>query len=110
MDSRAALHLDRRTWLAGSAAVALTTALPLRAIANATTPYDRNESPPSDSRAAFVQWMQARRGEDPKFLGQRFDRFQVLLENKDIWDKRDIRAYLLTPREEFVTKANLGQA
>ena len=29
---------------------------------------------------------------------------------RDIWDKRDIRAFLLTPREQFVTAANLGRA
>ena len=54
--------------------------------------------------------MQANRGEDPKYLGQRFDRFQALLQNKDVWGARDKRAYLLTPREEFVTRPNLGQA
>jgi protein-L-isoaspartate(D-aspartate) O-methyltransferase len=28
----------------------------------------------------------------------------------DVWEKRNIRAFLLTPREEFVTKPNLGRA
>ena len=50
------------------------------------------------------------RGEDPNFLGQRWDRFQQVLAHRDLWDKRDMRAFLLTPREEFVTKANLGRA
>ena len=35
------------------------------------------------------------------FLGQRWDRFQALLKNKDIWGAATIRAFLLTPREEF---------
>ena len=50
------------------------------------------------------------RAHDSGFLGQRWDRLKQMLANRDIWDKRDIRAYLLTPREEFVTKANLGRA
>jgi len=54
--------------------------------------------------------MTRNRGEDPGFLGQRWDRFKQLAANRDISDKRDIRAYLLTPREEFVTKQNLGRA
>ena len=54
--------------------------------------------------------MTKNRGEDPGFLGKRWDRFKQLLAARDIWDKRDIRAYLLTPREQFVTAANLGRA
>jgi protein-L-isoaspartate(D-aspartate) O-methyltransferase len=54
--------------------------------------------------------MTKNRGEDPGFLGQRWDRYKQLLASRDIWDKRDIRAYLLTPREEFVTRQNLGRA
>jgi protein-L-isoaspartate(D-aspartate) O-methyltransferase len=110
MDVRPGFTIDRRAWLAGTGAAALAAGLPARAAANVAAPYDWNMSPPTDSRAAFVQWMQANRGEDPKFLAQRFDRFQALVENKDVWDKRNMRAYLMTPREEFVTKANLGQA
>ena len=54
--------------------------------------------------------MKKNRGEDAGFLGQRWDRFQALIAHKDVWDDRDKRAYLMTPREEFVTKANLGRA
>ncbi len=50
------------------------------------------------------------RGEDPHFLGQRWDRFQRLKEHHDLWDAKDIRAYLMTPREDFVTKRNLDRA
>jgi protein-L-isoaspartate(D-aspartate) O-methyltransferase len=110
LNVRPGFAIDRRAWLAGSGAAALAAGLPARAGATIAAPYDWNVSPPTDSRAAFVQWMQANRGEDPKFLAQRFDRFQALVENNDVWDKRNMRAYLMTPREEFVTKANLGQA
>ena len=58
----------------------------------------------------FIEWMVKNRGEEPGFLGQRWDRFRQLVASRDLWDKRDMRAFLLTPREEFVTKANLGRA
>ncbi len=53
-----------------------------------------------DSRESFIAWGKAR-GEDPVFLGQRWDRFQALIKNKDIWGQATMRAFLLTPREEF---------
>jgi len=63
-----------------------------------------------DSRQSFIDWMIRNRGENPGFLGQRWDRFQQLLAQHHIWDEHDKRAYLLTPREEFVTSANLNRA
>ena len=33
-----------------------------------------------------------------------------MIAHHDIWDEADIRAYLLTPREEFVTPENLDRA
>ena len=63
-----------------------------------------------DSKASFVAWMQKNRGEDPNFLAQRWDRYLNLIDDKDLWEDRNKRAFLLTPREEFVTKPNLGQA
>jgi protein-L-isoaspartate(D-aspartate) O-methyltransferase len=63
-----------------------------------------------DTRANFIEWMLKSRGEDANFLGKRWDRFQQLLVRHDVWDERDQRAFLLTPREEFVTSANLDRA
>ncbi len=54
--------------------------------------------------------MVANRGEDPKFLGEHWDRYEALLRNKDVWDARNERAFLLTPREEFVRTPNLPRA
>jgi protein-L-isoaspartate O-methyltransferase len=34
----------------------------------------------------------------------------TLFAHHDLWDKRTMRAFLLTPREEFVTRANLPVA
>jgi protein-L-isoaspartate(D-aspartate) O-methyltransferase len=73
-------------------------------------PYDWDSAPPTDAKATFIDWMSRNRGENPGFLGKRWDRFQQLLAQHDIWDERDKRAYLLTPREEFVTSANLSRA
>jgi protein-L-isoaspartate(D-aspartate) O-methyltransferase len=50
--------------------------------------------------------MVAHRGEDAGFLGQRYDRLLALIAHKDVWNARNKRAYLLTPREDFVTAAN----
>jgi protein-L-isoaspartate(D-aspartate) O-methyltransferase len=101
--------LNRREFLAGAATAAVTGLAAGRALANVPVPYDWNAAPPMDSRAAFVDWMVKNRGEDAGFLGERYDRLQALISHHDVWDKRNMRAYLMTPREEFVTKANLDR-
>jgi protein-L-isoaspartate(D-aspartate) O-methyltransferase len=99
--------LDRRTFLAQFATAAC---LPGLASAGVPLPYDWTASPPMDDRAKYIDWMVTNRGEDPDFLGQRYDRFLALIANNDIWNDRNKRAYLMTPREEFVTAANLSRA
>ena len=84
--------------------------LPASARANVPVPYDWNAAPPMDPKSDFIAWMIKNRGEDPGFLGKRWDRFKQVIAHKDLWDERDKRAFLLTPREEFVTKPNLGRA
>ncbi len=68
------------------------------------------DGPPLTSKADYIQWMQKNRGETANFLGQRWDRFEQLIAHKDVWDDRNKRAYLLTPRERFVTKTNIARA
>jgi protein-L-isoaspartate(D-aspartate) O-methyltransferase len=102
--------LSRRHVVCGAAAALAGGLLPAWAAAKVPVPYDWNASPPTERRADFIDWMVANRGEDPGFLGKRWDRLKQLIAQKDIWDARVIRAYLLTPREEFVTSANLGRA
>jgi protein-L-isoaspartate(D-aspartate) O-methyltransferase len=53
-------------------------------------------------RAEFIAWMQANRGEDPTYLGRRYDRYLDVLSFNDLWTPEAKRAFLLTPREEFV--------
>ena len=99
--------LSRRQFVLGVAAAAL----PLQAArANVPAPYDWDASPPTASREAFVAWMVKNRGEDANFLGQRYDRYLKLVAGKDLWEAPTTRAYLMTPREEFVTHDNLARA
>jgi protein-L-isoaspartate(D-aspartate) O-methyltransferase len=99
------MAVRRRAFLIGAAALALSPRP-----AAALTPFRLGLAPPMTGREDFVRWMAANRGEDPAFLGQRWDRFLQLIAHHDVWDERDKAAYLLTPREEFVTRANLSRA
>ena len=79
-------------------------------LANAAVPkvYTADLVPPMESKDAFVDWMATNRGEDKKFLGQRWDRYQVLIQRNDLTNDQTKRAFLLTPREEFVRKISLA--
>jgi protein-L-isoaspartate(D-aspartate) O-methyltransferase len=81
------------------AAGGLATALP--AFAAVPQPFRPDLWPPMEGRADFVAWMAANRGEDPTFLGERFDRYLQLLAFHDLRTAADKRAFLMTPREEF---------
>ena len=101
----------RREFLQLAGAAAAMTAMAPAAVADtaaATLPtaFDWALEVPDRSKEAFVTWMVKNRSEDAKFLGHRFDRFQAMMHNRDIWDKQGERAFLLTPREEFCLKAN----
>jgi protein-L-isoaspartate(D-aspartate) O-methyltransferase len=100
----------RRQFLAGTAGLLAGALTPRLALANVPTPFSFELDPPMNSREEFIKWGVGQRGEDPKFLGERFDRFGALVRNEDLWEERNKRAYLLTPREEFVLKQNLGRA
>jgi len=99
----------RRKFVAMGIGAALSGAAPT-VLAKVPQPEDRHATPPMGDRQGYIDWMVAHRGEDPTFLGRRYDRFLQLIAHHDIWDDRDKRAYLLTPRERFVTAANLDRA
>jgi protein-L-isoaspartate(D-aspartate) O-methyltransferase len=99
----------RRDFLTGAAAVLAGAGLPGLAHANVPTPYSFDAIPPLDDPAAYIKWMQEKRGEDPKMLAARWNRYRVLIANKDLWDDRNKRAFLMTPREEFVLKQNMSR-
>jgi protein-L-isoaspartate(D-aspartate) O-methyltransferase len=89
----------RREFLLGAAAGALA-ACPARA--DAPQPFRRDFWPPMANKTDYVAWMLANRGESASRLGERFDRYQQLLSIGDLWSQADKRAFLMTPREEFV--------
>ncbi|MBN9009197.1 MAG: protein-L-isoaspartate O-methyltransferase [Rhizobiales bacterium] len=101
--------MDRRRFVLGAAALAGGALLPAAALSKVPSPYGVDLLPPLDDREAFIVWMKANRGEDPTFLGQRFDRYLQLLEHRDLFTPADKRAFLMTPREEFALKQNAAR-
>ncbi|MFH1090737.1 MAG: protein-L-isoaspartate O-methyltransferase [Pseudomonadota bacterium] len=67
-------------------------------------------TPPWDNVKNFVEFMVKNRGEDPGFLQLRYQRAQALIHNKDLYQDKDIKAFLLTPREKFCRQSNLARA
>lgn len=102
--------MDRRHLLAGAAAGAAASALPLRAQAALALSPAAEVFPPIDSSRAYVEWMSKQRAESAEPLAERYRRFQALVNNKDLWEARNMRAFLMTPREEFVLPRNLARA
>jgi protein-L-isoaspartate(D-aspartate) O-methyltransferase len=97
-------RIDRRTFLTGSLGVLALAGLGSR-MARAET-----LDPPMTSKDDFIAWEVKTRGETAKYLGERWDRFRVIVANKDVWKDADKRAFLMVPREEFVLKPNLPRA
>lgn len=82
----------------------VTAFLPVLASATVPKAYTYDMVPPTDNKENFVSWMVTNRGEDKKFLGQRWDRYQALIQRGDLTNEQTKRAFLMTPREEFVMK------
>jgi protein-L-isoaspartate(D-aspartate) O-methyltransferase len=102
------MNLLRREFLSTVAAAAAWPELP--ALAHPPETYSWDLTPPTQSGNAFIKWMQENRGEDPRFLRERWARFDVMVANRDLVDDRNKRAFLLTPREDFVLKQNQDRA
>jgi protein-L-isoaspartate(D-aspartate) O-methyltransferase len=102
--------VQRRQFLAGAAGLVGCALAPRPTLANVPTPFTFDMAPPMDSREKFVAWGVAQRGEEPKFLGERFGRFSALVRNEDLVNDRNKHAFLLTPREKFVLQQNLSRA
>ncbi len=104
------MRVNRRHFLAGSAALLASPLLPAVALAEVPKPYAFDIFPPLDNGEDFVAWAVANRGENPRFLRERWARYQVLVANRDLLDDRNKRAFLMTPRESFVLERNLSRA
>jgi protein-L-isoaspartate(D-aspartate) O-methyltransferase len=99
--------LNRREILLASGMVIAANQFPKAADAAVIKAFDWSTNVPMDTGDKFVKWAIENRGEDEAFLRKRWERFRVLVDNKDVKDDTNKRAFLLTPRERFVTKANL---
>ena len=102
--------MQRRTFVVGSAALLGGAPFPRMAQANVPTPYSADLQPPTTSREAFITWALENRGENPRILAARWDRYVFLRANNDFINARNGRAFLLTPRDEFVLKRDIGRA
>jgi protein-L-isoaspartate(D-aspartate) O-methyltransferase len=100
----------RRSFIVGATSAVAALAASSAVRANVPVAYDWTASPPTTDRQSFIDWMVKNRGEDAAFLGERFDRFEIMVKNRDLTDDRTKRAFLMTPREEFCLKANLPRA
>jgi protein-L-isoaspartate(D-aspartate) O-methyltransferase len=102
--------VKQRAFMLGSAAVLVGAVMPRAARANVPAPYSFDLSPPTNNREVFIKWMVANRGEDPRILAARWERFLFLRGNNDFVNARNARAFLLTLRDEFVLKRDISRA
>ncbi|MCW5715153.1 MAG: protein-L-isoaspartate O-methyltransferase [Bauldia sp.] len=104
--------MNRREFMATTGAAAAALAVPGAARADVPFPYNYEMTPPLQvgQRDAYIAWMVENRGENPTYLAQHWARYEVLVANRDVLDDRNKRAFLLTPREEFVLERNLSRA
>ncbi|HUT48118.1 MAG TPA: protein-L-isoaspartate O-methyltransferase [Alphaproteobacteria bacterium] len=58
-------------------------------------------TPPMDSAAKYIPYMQKWRGDSPALLARRWGRFEAMVKNNDLRRDKEKRAFLLAPREEF---------
>jgi protein-L-isoaspartate(D-aspartate) O-methyltransferase len=87
----------RRTFVFGAAAL-----LASSARADAPKPFRRDAVLPMANKVDYVNWMVVNRGEDSARLGERFERYQQIAAINDLYTPAEKRAFLMTPREEFV--------
>ncbi len=98
--------------LAAAPAMAQTTPASATTTAAAPAAFNLNDlpKPPIDSRDKFITFMEQARHEDAAMLLQRYNRAQAMIENKDVWRQKELVAYLLVPREEFVLDRNKARS
>ena len=72
--------MQRRRFLLGSLTAFAGASLPRLAWANVPTAYSWELSPPLDDRDAYIEWMVANRGEDPKLLQQHWSRYEAVVQ------------------------------
>jgi protein-L-isoaspartate(D-aspartate) O-methyltransferase len=66
--------------------------------------------PPIDNKGDYLNWMTKNTGEDIAYLEQRWDLAQLFVKSRELGTPEVTRAFLRTPRENFVRSANLKRA
>ncbi len=102
--------MQRRSFMIGTAATLAGAVLPRPSGAAVPTPYSFDLQPPTTGKEAFIKWAVENRGENPKILAARWDRYVFLRANNDFVNARNGRAFLLTPRDEFALKRDIVRA
>lgn len=102
--------MHRRKFMTLAGATGLASVLHHRADASVPKPYSFDLAPPLTQGDAFIKWAVENRGENPTYLRMRWDRYANMVAHRDLWDDRNKRAFLMTPREEFCLKPNLPRA
>jgi protein-L-isoaspartate(D-aspartate) O-methyltransferase len=74
------------------------------------TPYSFDLMPPTNSKDAYIKWMVENRGEDPKVLSPRYDRYLYCKAGHDFYSIGNERSFLLTPRDQFILKRDVARA
>lgn len=74
------------------------------------TAFTFDMMPPVTTKEAYIDWMATTRSEDRKFLDERWERYQAMLRSGDLTNDQTKRAFLLTPREEFVRRISITHA
>lgn len=91
-------------------AAAATTADPLNFVGTTDLPpFDittRTPRPTFTSRETFISWYLEHSDQKEKFLGQRWDRMQVILSQGHVKSLKTVDAWLATPRELFSRDLN----
>ena len=85
--------MHRRQFIAGAAGLIAGSLAPRLAMADVPTAFTFDMAPPMDNREKFIAWGVAQRGEDPKFLGERFDRFGAMVRNEDLASAANITTF-----------------
>src|SRR5262249_13406696 len=102
--------MQRRRFLQVSAPTAAGTGVPSAHASTATVRIGDSwdASTARDGAVHYVRWMVENRGEDPRSLRPRFERFLNMVGHVDLWEARNKRAFLLTPRDEFCMPSDRG--
>ncbi len=71
---------------------------------------DNVVGPPVDTKEAYLEWMVANTNEELEYLEARWELAQLFKSTSELQGEATIRAFLRTPREDFVREKNIARA